>query len=365
MGAPATPLPRDRGTPPAGLGAPGWGRVHQPAWVAEAASTWVGVTGWLAMAQLGMVLGWSWFSGLWAVALWWLWQSVPRQRPAGRGTLLLAAGAALGLVLAHEAGRGPLGLIAAVVAILGWAEVARRLPGMALDRPGHSREATMARGIMRGLALAGAAWLVTADAPGGWTTWAMAVSLPTAVVLAGASGRATQAANSESPPPWGHHPTMALMMGTLLAMGQWCAAAGVPLFPALVLHGLAMTLGVAAACAMADPVSRGVSRAWAGALLLGSGILLLVSADWRLMLLAVALLTAGDTLDRMSAARNACPRCASPSSHALAGHACGAAALLGVGHALPTLGPSALVAGWWATLAAGLALTLVLQRARS
>jgi hypothetical protein len=145
---------------------------------------------------------------------------------------------------------------------------------------------------------------------------------------------------------------MTLMMGTWLTMGEWCASVGMSAWLVLTLHGAAMVTGLFVARSLARVAPVGLRMA----LLLSSGIVLVVSDDWRAMLLAIVLLVIGATDGKNPTAVSLGPLCALPTRAKLTVHAAGAIVLLAVGYALPTQGPTALAMGWWATLAVGLIL---------
>lgn len=364
MGSPTTPL-RARSAVWAGpVGAGMRGLTESPA-LTDAARAWITYLGWLGLARLGMEMGWSWWGGLWAVALWWAWQGVPVSRPSAGRALAAAMLTAAALIGVSAGGRDWLGGLAAGVAILTWAELARQCPDAVPMTEGRGAAAGVSQLLVRLVLFAAAAGLATAGPGQAWPWGVMALSLvlATGISTARLRRRHTPASPGRPSPSMAcSHPTMALMMGTWLTMGQWCVEAGLPLLPALTLHAAAM-LGGAALIQRRWHGTTLPPRALPATLLIGSALLISASPHWAVMTLAAGLLAAGAAaLQQIDLAQRTCARCGPSVPTLLATHGIGAIALLTAGHALPTLGPEALVTAWWLTLLAGAGLRLLFRQ---
>ena len=272
--------------------------------------------GWLVQAQLGMMLSWSWFGRLGAVALWWallaLWpRSRSRPTPAALATGALAACA--GLVLAMQMGRSSAGFAGWGLHILAWAWLCRA-PVLGGSGPRDWL------GLLGGLLLAAG----LAASPELWQArWPLLCAL---LLLAPCLAERTEPAAGGT---WAESmqrpdPAMGLMMGSLLPMGWWCASQGWNGSQSLTLHLCAMVGGAWLASRLAGLGMGSLNPAWAWA----GAALLCLQGSTPAMLAAAALVAAGSALRTQ----------ASSGAWALAG----CALLLSVGHWSATWGPDAL-----------------------
>ncbi len=255
------------------LPAPAAARALAAGWAAGAGRSFLFHAGWLAMAQLGMVLSWSWFGGLALVALWWCAMAMlagtrpvlPHlQRLAYLQRLpawVLAALAALALACAMLGGRSGAAAVAAVAACLAWATLCSRA-GLAWERGPHrglhrephdgslgcalrgpqseltsnvAAEAAHGLGLLAGLAAAAA----LAAHPGEWLQrWpVVCAALPVATWLA-------QRTQPSAPAAHGLDAPMGLMMGGLLLAAEACRSLGWGPQQSVLMHGGAMLLGL-------------------------------------------------------------------------------------------------------------------------
>jgi hypothetical protein len=200
-------------------------------------------SGWLAMLQMGQTLSWSWFSGLLAVALWWFCvpsQSSPSHTGRPRAVLLWLGVALLGLWLAQTLGRSGWGWGGLALCAVGWGRLCRPAPAWL---GGHGAPVSLAHwGVSQLAGLGLAVWL--AGDPATWAErwWGAGVLLVLCAVV-----QIRQVHGLSVPRACQSHvrpdATMAVMMGSLLLMSQWCLAAGWTLPQALLAHGAAMVAG--------------------------------------------------------------------------------------------------------------------------
>ncbi len=333
---------------------------HVPLWMFRAVAPWplgvaegtrqlcetiLLVSGWLVMLQLGAAMSWSWFGGLGPVVVWWLWQVFD---PLGPRALtrpmacVWALCAVVGVWLVVHWGPEAWGWLGLSLATVAWAQVCRGFVPRSGGITGSG-----AHVWVQLLAWGFAAWCL-AD-PLAWQTrwvwlvpvWLLwAVSVPTpAPVCHPASAR------PRAHTPLASDPVMAVMMASLLWMGQWCAAAGFGLVQALWAHGAAMVLAHSAALLAWQAVAPGHTRSvWAvGLLLTGLGAVTIgLTSDWLAMWCAMALLSAG----------SACRQGVLRPDHITRPLAVGTAAvLLAMGVAAPVHGPLAIAIGLTASAA--------------
>lgn len=318
-------------------------------------------TAWLVLLQVGMSLTWNWFSGLLPLAAWWAWLALDPLGAAGRrpGVALVAAlGVAMGVCVAQMAGRGLMGWMGAALLAVAWAQWV-----LAVHSHSHGAEAgatpmpVWARTAVQMAGLLTAAW-VAADPLWWGTRWVVlpVLWLTWALCWMGLHGQPTRPAPAR--PPAGSQwpgllasPTMALMMGALLLMAQWCVSVGWSYTAAVVAHGAVMVLAQAAVQAglpRLGPVPRWVPLAGAFLAVAGAGVFW-YGATWQAMLLAMALIAAGGEVQSRLTGRRHSP---------IATLGLALPALLWVGHAAPVRGPQAIAeallvvaavsaAGWW------------------
>ena len=295
--------------------------------------------GWLVMLQLGAAMSWSWFGGLLPVVVWWLWQVWDPLRPRAMTRPMawgLALGAVAGVWLVLRSGpEGWWGWPGLGLATAAWAQACRAF----MPRPADPRSTDSASHVlMQLMAWLFAAWCL-AD-PLAWQTrwvWLVPVWLvwtlcaQPAQLPGGSAGAARQVQAR-----FAMDPVMAVMMASLLWMGQWCAVAGWGPVQTMVAHGAVMVLAHTAAsraCRSGSP--RHMRSFWGVGMVLTAlgAATVCLTADWTAMLCAMSLVSAG------SACRPAWAP-VSPSARLLALWAAGAA--LAMGAAAPVYGPTAI-----------------------
>jgi hypothetical protein len=300
---------------------------------------------WLVLLQVGMSITWNWFSGLLPLAAWWAWLALDPLGAAGRrpGVALVAAlGVATGVCVAQMAGRGLMGWMGVALMAVAWAQwvlaVRSHSHGMQAD---GTRLPVLARAAVQLAGLLTAAWLAADPVWWGtrwvvltvlWLSWALCW-----MGLHGQPSRPAPARPSASSqwPGFLASPTMALMMGALLLMAQWCVSVGWSYTEAVVAHGTVMLLAQAAVKAGLprwDPLPRWVPLAGAFMVVAGAGVFW-HGATWQAMLLAMALIAAGGEAQTRPNGQRHSP----VTTLGLA-----LPALLWVGHATPVRGPQAI-----------------------
>jgi hypothetical protein len=300
---------------------------------------------WLVLLQVGMSLTWNWFSGLLPLAAWWAWLAIDPLGAAGRrpGAALVAAlGVALGVCVAQMAGRSLMGWMGVALLAAAWAQwvIAVRSHSHGVEA-GGTRMPLLGRVAVQLAGLLTAAWLA-ADPLWWGTHWVVlpVLWLTWALCWMGLHGQPTRLASAQPPagsqwPGFLASPTMALMMGALLLMAQWCVSVGWSYTEAVVAHGTVMVLAqtaVKAGLPRLGSLPRWVPLAGACMAVAGAGVFW-YGATWQAMLLAMALIAAGGEAQT----RRTGPRHSPAASLGLA-----LPALLWVGHASPVRGPQAI-----------------------
>lgn len=320
------------------------------AWALQVLESTLTFSVWLVLLQMGTALSWNWFSGLLPLALWWTWLLLAPL--GGRGLrsgvapwMALAIG--LGVGLAQGAGPGPLGWAALVLVAIAWAQWHLSARPLQVGREGPTRRGAGPRLSAQAVAWLLVAW-VAAD-PATWPSRWIALPVLCGVWAAGcwawqrrpASLTLRPEPGAAQPPAHGlADPAMALAMGSLLLMLQWCASAGWTFAQATVAHGWAMVLGqgLAWACWPRSSSTRHRTGHWlAGGVgpalvLVGAGMFWL-GGVWQAMLLGMVWMALGGALrSQWPGARHS----------AALGLGLVLPALLWVGHASPVRGPQAM-----------------------
>lgn len=242
---PVQAVPADR---PVWLSAfPGaiWAHTHQLILVCLTFSAW------LVLLQMGMTLTWNWFSGLLPLALWWVWMVLDPFGAKGRRpamTVWSAAGVVVGVLVVHWAGRTAVGGVGLVLTALAWAQwllcVRQQGPDLAEQ---WSLSGVCMRLVVQLMGLWVAVWLA-ADPMLWMQRWPALFLVWLAWFLCGFMCQRTRAqslsANDhhrifDAASPM-LHPAMAMMMGGLLLMAQWCVTVGWTYTQAVLLHGVVM-----------------------------------------------------------------------------------------------------------------------------
>jgi hypothetical protein len=291
--------------------------------------------GWTVLAHMGMQLSWLWWSGMSALVLWWVlrvWQperAWQHHRAWHAALWVLSVGGVCLMQSPLPASWRWLGLMALAVGLAGTSN--------ALGRQSPSHDTANPWVLLRTHALAIALVAFMAADFALWSErWALlllVLSAATAVLL-------SQAQDLPNPPKvWRSvDPNMAVMMGSLTLMTQWCVSQGLSAPVAMGLH-----LGIMALAEVFKPfLHRSV---WASTHAHGghglsvlAAVTVLLSTQLTPMLLAMGLLALGcawvhaGTLAQKSRAS------------VWVGTALGLTGLVLTAQWAPTLGPAAI--GW-------------------
>ncbi len=253
-------------------------------------------TGWLAIAHTGMQHTLLWGNGMLGVAVWWallLWEPLRRWHRHMSWQLALLAMLSVGLALTHNPVSSVWAALGVFLSVLGWG-------GLVNVILGHLRSASSPRlplpytlliqlcavGIATGLAVDFATWT---------QHWYWVVVIATAaltLVQQGPSGTTfTKPTFSLT------DPSMAVMMGSLVLMNQWCVSLGLSSELSLTLHLLAMALTQPLLHALASRHRFAAIRPDHGhvVIILGALLITLFDTPWG-MLPGMVLLSAGSTL---------------------------------------------------------------------
>jgi len=317
------------------------------AWAAAGAAVWGGVAGaylaqvtlayvgWTVLAHMGTQLTWLWWSGMSAVVLWWVlrvWQperAWHHHRAWHAALWVLSVGGVCLMQSPLPASWRWLGLLALAVGLAGTSNALSR------PYPSHAAAHPWARLRTHALAIALVA-LMAADFALWSERWALlllVLSAATAVLL-------SQPRTAPSPSAvWSNvDPNMAIMMGSLTLMTQWCVSQGLSAPVAMALH-----LGVMALSDVFKPLAQRAVWAsahahWGHALSVLAAVAVLLSNQLVSMLLAMGLLALG------CAWVQAGPLVQQPRTLAWVGTALGMTGLVLTAQWAPTLGPAAI--GW-------------------
>ena len=316
-----------------------WAAVGAAAWGGAAAASWAQVTlayvGWTVLAHMGTQLTWLWWSGMSAVVLWcvlrvWQPERAWQHHRAWHAALwLLSVGGLCLMQSPLPASWRWLGLMALAVGLAGTSN--------ALDRqsPSHAAANPWARLRTHALAIALVS-LMAADFVLWSERWALlllVLSAATAVLLSQA--RALPKPSSV----WRNvDPNMAVMMGSLTLMTQWCVSQGLSAPVAMGLH-----LGIMALAEVFKPFAQralwaSVRAHWGHGLSVLAAVAVLSSTQLTPMLLAMGLLALG------CAWVQAGPSGPQPRTQWGVGTALGLTGLVLTAQWAPTLGPAAI--GW-------------------
>jgi len=232
----------------------------QPAQAVGVGHGWLGCAGevaqwtaqllaWLWLGQQGAHLGWSWASGVLAVALWWSlrvlcrgagWAFRSPSAVVGCFGFLTALGAWLTAQLG--AGVGAHASLLALAAVWGvWSALIETRSQVSTFQPGRLPWPSVGAAVLLGLAAWGGRGLVETDLALG-VCWVLALC---AAVLCARDSSATGRARACS--GVGHAPqsllapsAMGLMMGTLWLGHDWCLGAGWGTEPLVIIHVVLM-----------------------------------------------------------------------------------------------------------------------------
>lgn len=316
-----------------------WAAAGAAARGGAAAAAWAQVTlayvGWTVLAHMGTQLTWLWWSGMSAVVLWCVlrvWQPERawlHHRAWHAALWLLSVGGLCLMQSPLPASWRWLGLMALAVGLAGTSN--------ALDRqsPSHAAAHPWARLRTHALAIALVA-LMAAD----FVLWSERWALLLLVLSAASAVLLSQARALSSPSTaWRSvDPNMAVMMGSLTLMTQWCVSQGLSAPVAMALH-----LGVMALADVCKPLAQ--RAVWAAAHAHGghglsvlAAVAVLLSTQLVPMLLAMGLLALGCAWVQAGTS--------APQSRASVwvGTALGLTGLVLTAQWAPTLGPAAI--GW-------------------
>ena len=262
-------------------------------------------TGWLAIAHAGMQHTSLWANGMLGVAVWWvllLWEPLRRWHCHMPWQLALLAMLSAGLAMTHYPVGGGWAAVGVFLSVLGWA-------GLVHVIFGHLRSASPPRlplpytlliqlcaiGIATGLAVDFATWA---------RHWYWVVVIATAALTLVQMG---PAGTPFTKPTFAlTDPSMAVMMGSLVLMNQWCVSLGLSSELSLTLHLLAMAVTQPLLQALVSRHRFAGIRPDHGHVAIISGALLMTLFDtpWG-MLPGMVLLSAGSTLSGLAHAHEA------------------------------------------------------------
>ena len=331
--AQSSTLPTQMPAPSAGALAFGvaWGGVAG----ASLAQLTLIYVGWTVLAHMGMQLSWLWWSGMSALVLWWVlrvWQperAWQHHRAWHAALWVLSVGGVCLMQSALPASWRWLGLMALAVGLAGTSNaLGRRCPSHAAAHPwARLRTHALAIALVAFMAADFALWSER------WALLLLVLSAATAVLLSQA--RALTKPSSV----WRNvDPNMAVMMGSLTLMTQWCVSQGLSAPVAMGLH-----LGIMALAEVFKPFAQralwaSVRAHWGHGLSVLAAVAVLSSTQLTPMLLAMGLLALG------CAWVQAGPSGPQPRTHLGVGSALGLTGLVLTAQWAPTLGPAAI--GW-------------------
>ncbi len=317
------------------------------AWAAAGAAAWGGVAGaslaqltliyvgWTVLAHMGMQLSWLWWSGMSALVLWWVlrvWQPERAWQDHLGWHVALWVLSVCGVCLMQSplpASWRWLGLMALAVGLAGTSNaLSRQSPSHATANPWMLlRTHALAIALVAFMAADFVLWSER------WAFLLLVLSAATSVLL-------SQARALANPPKvWRSvDPNMAVMMGSLTLMTQWCVSQGLSAPVAMGLH-----LGIMALAEVFKPFLHRSGWAsthahWGHGLSVLAAVAVLLSTQLIPMLLAMGLLALG------CAWGQAGPLVQQPRTRVWVGTALGLAGLVLTAQWAPTLGPAAI--GW-------------------
>jgi len=302
---------------------------------AAGAQVTLAYVGWTVLAHMGTQLTWLWWSGMSAVVLWcvlrvWQPERAWQHHRAWHAALWgLSVGGLCLMQSPLPASWRWLGLVALAVGLAGTTNALSR------PSPSHAEANPWARLRTHALAIALVA-LMAADFVLWSERWALlllVLSAATAVLLS-----QPRALPSPSTAWRSVDPNMAVMMGSLTLMTQWCVSQGLSAPVAMALH-----LGVMALADVFTPLAQ--RSVWAAAHAHGghglsvlAAVAVLLSTQLVPMLLAMGLLALGCAWVQ---AGTSTPQ---PRASVWVGTALGLTGLVLTAQWAPTLGPAAI--GW-------------------
>lgn len=316
-----------------------WAAVGAVAWGAGAGAAWVQVTlayvGWTVLVHMGMQLSWLWWSGMSAVVLWWVlrvWQperAWQHHRAWHAALWVLSVGGLCLMQSALPASGRWLGLLALAVGLAGTSNALSR------QRPSSASLSPWGQLCIHAMAIALVA-LMAADFVLWSERWAVLLLVLTAATAA--LLRQPQTLRRQSTVGRSVDPNMAVMMGSLTLMTQWCVSQGLSAPVAMALH-----LGIMAMAPVIKPLAhRSVWAAahahWGHGLSVFAAVAVLLSTQLLPMLLAMGLLALG------CAWAHSGPSKPAASANLCVGTALGLTGLVLTAQGAQTLGPAAI--GW-------------------
>lgn len=327
-------------TLPTRLPAPSaWAAAGAAAWGGAAGASLAQVTliyvGWTVLAHMGTQLSLLWWSGMSAVVLWWVlrvWQPerVWQHHRAWHAALwVLSVGGVCLMQSPLPASWRWLGLMALAVGLAGTSNaLGRPCPFKASAHP-WARLRTHALAIAL-VAFMAADFVLWSER---WALLLLVLSAATAILL-------SQSRTVPGPSTvWRTvDPNMAVMMGSLTLMTQWCVAQGLSAPVAMALH-----LGVMALADVFKPLAQravwAATRAhWGHGLSVLAAVAVLLSTQLTPMLLAMGLLALGCAWVQAGSSAQ------QPRNRVWGGTALGLTGLVLTAQWAPTLGPDAI--GW-------------------
>jgi hypothetical protein len=316
-----------------------WAAAGAVAWCGAAGASLAQVTlayvGWTVLAHMGTQLTWLWWSGMSAVVLWcvlrvWQPERAWQHHRAWHAALwLLSVGGLCLMQSPLPASWRWLGLMALAVGLAGTSNaLSRQCPSLAAANP-WARLRTHALAIAL-VALMAADFVLWSER---WALLLLVLSAATSVLLSQA-----RALPSPSTAWRSVDPSMAVMMGSLTLMTQWCVSQGLSAPVAMALH-----LGVMALADVCKPLAQRavwpVAHAqWGHGLSVLAAVAVLLSTQLTPMLLAMGLLALGCAWVQ---AGTSAPQ---PRASVWVGTALGLTGLVLTAQWAPTLGPAAI--GW-------------------
>jgi hypothetical protein len=291
--------------------------------------------GWTVLAHMGMQLSWLWWSGMSALVLWWVlrvWQperAWQHHRAWHAALWVLSVGGVCLMQSPLPASWRWLGLLALAVGLAGTSN--------ALGRQSPSHDTANPWVLLRTHALAIA---LVAFMAADFVLWSERWALLLLVLSAATAVLLSQAQALPNPPKvWRSvDPNMAVMMGSLTLMTQWCVSQGLSAPVAMGLH-----LGIMALAEVFKPfLHRSV---WASTHAHGghglsvlAAVAVLLSTQLTPMLLAMGLLAMGCAWVQAGTLAQ------KPRASVWVGTALGLTGLVLTAQWAPTLGPAAI--GW-------------------
>lgn len=294
---------------------------------------------WTVLAHMGTQLSWLWWGGMSGVLLWWLlrvWQPERawHHRRAWHGALGLLS--VLGLCLMQSPLPSWVRWLGLLALALGMAGTGNALQTLSVSPSPSSAMGAWAQWRIHAAAIALVA-LMAADFALWSERWAVLLLVLGAATLV-LFGRASPNPSPQPVAPRTVDPNMAVMMGSLTLMTQWCVAQGLSAPLAMALH-----LGLMALADVLPPLARRplgvhVPAASGHVLSVLSAVAVLLSTELIPMLLAMGLLAMGSAWTQR-------PPSNVPSSASLwVGAGLGSLGLVFIAQSAPLLGPAAI--GW-------------------